>query len=205
MCVFFIYFKVFNEDDAEMSRDIDSVNMTKMPFICLSKNVYKIFFSLFSLFLDFKIIHIKLMHSQTSETVEAIVAQLMEKQRNARQNALVKQLDQNCAESSCVSNGKHSFNTTTRNIHSKSYNDMLKRSDSVEHVSNVNFNTFESKVSHWISRCVCFMRVLRIKCLVVNTFDQLVGIKPCSRSGAGFYLVVSGAPSSTLSRPSKLL
>ncbi|XP_070491104.1 calmodulin-binding transcription activator 2-like isoform X4 [Chironomus tepperi] len=100
----------FNEDDAEMSRDIDS-----------------------------------LMHSQTSETVEAIVAQLMEKQRNARQNALVKQLDQNCAESSCVSNGKHSFNTTTRNIHSKSYNDMLKRSDSVEHVSNANFNTFESK------------------------------------------------------------
>jgi hypothetical protein len=90
------------------------------------------------------------MHSQTSETVEAIVAQLMEKQRNARQNALVKQLDQNCAESSCVSNGKHSFNTTTRNIHSKSYNDMLKRSDSVETVSNANFNTFESKVSLWI-------------------------------------------------------
>lgn len=94
------------------------------------------------------------MHSQTSETVEAIVAQLMEKQRNARQNALVKQLDQNCSESSCVSNGKHSFNTTTRNIHSKSYNDMLKRSDSVEHVSNANFNTFESKVSHWILSCV---------------------------------------------------
>lgn len=87
------------------------------------------------------------MHSQTSETVEAIVAQLMEKQRNARQNALVKQLDQNCAESSCVVNGKHSFNTT-RNIHSKSYNDMLKRSDSVEHVSNATFNSaFDSKVS----------------------------------------------------------
>ncbi|KAG5676941.1 hypothetical protein PVAND_006736 [Polypedilum vanderplanki] len=101
----------FNEDDAEMSRDIDS-----------------------------------LMHSQTSETVEAIVAQLMEKQRNARQNALVKQLDQNCAESSCVTNGKHSFNTTNRNnVHSKSYNDMLKRSDSVEHVSNTTFNTFDSK------------------------------------------------------------
>lgn len=91
--------------------------------------------------------HIKLMHSQTSETVEAIVAQLMEKQRNARQNALVKQLDQNCAESSCA-NGKHSFNTATRNnIHSKSYNDMLKRSDSVEHVSNATFNAFDAKVS----------------------------------------------------------
>lgn len=100
------------------------------------------------------------MHSQTSETVEAIVAQLMEKQRNARQNALVKQLDQNCAESSCVSNGKHSFNTTTRNIHSKSYNDMLKRSDSVEHVSNANFNTFESKVSHWISSYAVFEGVV---------------------------------------------
>lgn len=88
------------------------------------------------------------MHSQTSETVEAIVAQLMEKQRNARQNALVKQLDQNCAESSCVVNGKHSFNAT-RNIHSKSYNDMLKRSDSVEHVSNATFNSaFDSKVSN---------------------------------------------------------
>lgn len=95
------------------------------------------------------------MHSQTSETVEAIVAQLMEKQRNARQNALVKQLDQNCVESSnCAANGKHSFNTTTRNIHSKSYNDMLKRSDSVEHVSNATFNTFDSKVSH-ISFPVC--------------------------------------------------
>jgi hypothetical protein len=89
------------------------------------------------------------MHSQTSETVEAIVASLMEKQRNARQNALVKQLDQSCAESSCVTNGKHSFNTTTRNIHSKSYNDMLKRSDSVEHVSNATFNSaFDSKVSN---------------------------------------------------------
>jgi hypothetical protein len=45
--------KVFNEDDAEMSRDIDSVNMTKMPFICLTKNAY---FSLFSsLLLDFKV------------------------------------------------------------------------------------------------------------------------------------------------------
>jgi hypothetical protein len=89
------------------------------------------------------------MHSQTTETVEAIVAQLMEKQRNARQNALVKQLDQNCAESSCAANGKHSFNTTSRNnVHSKSYNDMLKRSDSVEHVSNATFNAFESKVSH---------------------------------------------------------
>lgn len=88
------------------------------------------------------------MHSQTSETVEAIVASLMEKQRNARQNALVKQLDQSCAESSCVTNGKHSFNTT-RNIHSKSYNDMLKRSDSVEHVSNATFNSaFDSKVSN---------------------------------------------------------
>jgi hypothetical protein len=86
------------------------------------------------------------MHSQTSETVEAIVAQLMEKQRNARQNALVKQLDQNCAESSCVANGKHSFNTT-RNIHSKSYNDMLKRSDSVEHVATFN-TSFDSKVSN---------------------------------------------------------
>lgn len=87
------------------------------------------------------------MHSQT-ETVEAIVASLMEKQRNARQNALVKQLDQSCAESSCVTNGKHSFNTT-RNIHSKSYNDMLKRSDSVEHVSNATFNSaFDSKVSN---------------------------------------------------------
>ena len=75
------------------------------------------------------------------------MVQLMEKQRNARQNALVKQLDQNCAESSCVVNGKHSFSTANRNnIHSKSYNDMLKRSDSVEHVSNAAI-AYESKVS----------------------------------------------------------
>ena len=48
ICVFLV-FKVFNEDDAEMSRDIDSVNMNKMPFICLSKNAYKFFFLLSSL------------------------------------------------------------------------------------------------------------------------------------------------------------
>lgn len=51
ICLFSPFFKVFNEDDAEMSRDIDSVNMTKMPFICLSKNAYKnfLFFLIFFL------------------------------------------------------------------------------------------------------------------------------------------------------------
>lgn len=39
---------------------------------------------------------------QTAETVEAIVAQLMEKQRAARQAALVKQLECGCPDSTCA-------------------------------------------------------------------------------------------------------
>lgn len=39
---------------------------------------------------------------QTAETVEAIVTQLMEKQRVARQAALVKQLECGCPDSTCA-------------------------------------------------------------------------------------------------------
>lgn len=39
---------------------------------------------------------------QTAETVEAIVSQLMEKQRVARQAALVKQLECGCPDSTCA-------------------------------------------------------------------------------------------------------
>ncbi|GLV46120.1 Calmodulin-binding transcription activator [Carabus blaptoides fortunei] len=42
----------------------------------------------------------------TAETVEAIVSQLMEKQRAARQAALVKQLECGCPDSSCAADGK---------------------------------------------------------------------------------------------------
>lgn len=42
------------------------------------------------------------MSKQTAETVEAIVGQLMEKQRAARQAALVKQLECGCPDSTCA-------------------------------------------------------------------------------------------------------
>ncbi|KAK9886086.1 hypothetical protein WA026_014871 [Henosepilachna vigintioctopunctata] len=49
----------------------------------------------------------------TAETVEAIVGQLMEKQRVARQAALVKQLECGCADSTCV-DGKSCLQPTRR-------------------------------------------------------------------------------------------
>lgn len=45
---------------------------------------------------------IELSKFQTAETVEAIVGQLMEKQRLARQAALVKQLECGCPDSTCA-------------------------------------------------------------------------------------------------------
>lgn len=72
------------------------------------------------------------MCSQTTETVEAIVSQLIEKQRQSRQAALVKQLSSDsCPDSTCLL-GKpclHRGNT-------KGNNEILKRSDSVGQVSN---------------------------------------------------------------------
>ena len=72
------------------------------------------------------------MCSQTTETVEAIVAQLIEKQRQSRQAALVKQLSsESCPDSTCLI-GKpclHRNNT-------KGSIEILKRSDSVGQVSN---------------------------------------------------------------------
>ena len=54
--------------------------------------------------------------SQTAETVEAIVTQLMEKQRNARQAALNKQLECGCPETNATNGDKMQcciHNTTT--------------------------------------------------------------------------------------------
>ena len=54
--------------------------------------------------------------SQTAETVEAIVTQLMEKQRNARQAALNKQLECGCPETNATNGDKLQcciHNTTT--------------------------------------------------------------------------------------------
>jgi hypothetical protein len=80
------------------------------------------------------------MCSQTTETVEAIVSQLIEKQRQSRQAALVKQLSsESCPDSTCMI-GKpclHRNNT-------KGSNEILKRSDSVGQVPN-NFS-LDSKV-----------------------------------------------------------
>lgn len=69
------------------------------------------------------------MCSQTTETVEAIVSQLIEKQRQSRQAALVKQLsNESCPDSSCII-GKAC-------VHRNKGNEILKRSDSVGQVPN---------------------------------------------------------------------
>lgn len=85
-------------------------------------------------------IFIQLMCSQTTETVEAIVAQLIEKQRQSRQAALVKQLSsESCPDSVCLVNKNCSHRNNV-----KINGEILKRSDSVGQVSN-NFQ-MESKV-----------------------------------------------------------
>ncbi|XP_053688372.1 uncharacterized protein LOC128737701 isoform X2 [Sabethes cyaneus] len=63
----------------------------------------------------------------TAETVEAIVSQLMEKQRMARQSALVKQLECGCPDANCV-DGKSCSHPMRRISAAKS--DMGKRGDS---------------------------------------------------------------------------
>ncbi|XP_055619380.1 calmodulin-binding transcription activator 1 isoform X3 [Toxorhynchites rutilus septentrionalis] len=62
----------------------------------------------------------------TAETVEAIVSQLMEKQRMARQSALVKQLECGCPDANCV-DGKSCSHPMRRISAAKS--DLGKRSD----------------------------------------------------------------------------
>lgn len=78
------------------------------------------------------------MCSQTTETVEAIVSQLIEKQRQSRQAALVKQLSsESCPDATCIV-GKPC-------VH-RNKNEILKRSDSVGQVSN-NYTLNDTKVS----------------------------------------------------------
>lgn len=62
----------------------------------------------------------------TAETVEAIVSQLMEKQRMARQSALVKQLECGCPDANCV-DGKSCSHPMRRISAAKS--DVGKRTD----------------------------------------------------------------------------
>jgi hypothetical protein len=87
------------------------------------------------------------MCSQTTETVEAIVSQLIEKQRQSRQAALVKQLSsESCPDSTCLL-GKPCLH---RNNSVKGANEVLKRSDSVGQVSNgFPLDSKVSKVLHW--------------------------------------------------------
>lgn len=81
------------------------------------------------------------MSSQTTETVEAIVSQLIEKQRQSRQAALVKQLsNESCPDPKCLM-GKPCLHRSN----AKGSNEVLKR-ESVAHVPN-NF-PLDSKVCH---------------------------------------------------------
>lgn len=61
---------------------------------------------------------VNFLFSQTAETVEAIVTQLMEKQRLARQATLTKQLECGCPDSTCA-DGKacsHPMRRITANV-----------------------------------------------------------------------------------------
>ncbi|CRK95849.1 CLUMA_CG009296, isoform B [Clunio marinus] len=87
----------------------------------------------------------------TSETVEAIVSQLIEKQRQSRQAALVKQLSsESCPEATCLI-GKPCLHRNNVKGGGGNGNEILKRSDSVGQVSN-NFS-LETKQSYhrWYS------------------------------------------------------
>lgn len=64
----------------------------------------------------------------TAETVEAIVSQLMEKQRMARQTALVKQLECGCPDANCA-DGKSCSHPMRRISAAKSVQELGKRSD----------------------------------------------------------------------------
>uniref|UniRef100_A0A182JNF8 CG-1 domain-containing protein n=1 Tax=Anopheles christyi TaxID=43041 RepID=A0A182JNF8_9DIPT len=64
----------------------------------------------------------------TAETVEAIVSQLMEKQRMARQTALVKQLECGCPDANCA-DGKSCSHPMRRISAAKSVQELGKRAD----------------------------------------------------------------------------
>lgn len=74
---------------------------------------------------------------QTAETVEAIVGQLMEKQRLARQAALVKQLECGCPDSTCA-DGKSCSHPMRRITAAKTANE--KRQESNNQVSSTTPN-----------------------------------------------------------------
>lgn len=103
------------------------------------------------------------MCSQTTETVEAIVSQLIEKQRQSRQAALVKQLsNESCPDSSCII-GKTC-------VHRTKTNEVLKRSDSVGQVPN-NYS-LDSKVNQLSKLFLMF----HMNNLCLLTHSHIVGI-----------------------------
>lgn len=91
---------------------------------------------------------------QTAETVEAIVGQLMEKQRAARQAALVKQLECGCPDSTCA-DGKSCSHPMRRISAAKpthAMNDKQRHENNNNHVSSTTPNVLiGSRVSNYIS------------------------------------------------------
>lgn len=78
---------------------------------------------------------------QTAETVEAIVAQLMEKQRAARQAALVKQLECGCPDSTCADGKSCSHPMRRLSSNKVTTNDKQRHSESNNnHVSSTTPN-----------------------------------------------------------------
>lgn len=97
------------------------------------------------------------MHSQTSDTVETIVCQLMEKQRHARQAALVKQLDQSCPDSSCALDRKPYAMNVRRSGNQKNHTETVKNNnDNINQVQTTNY-MIDSKVSDVDSSDTLFM------------------------------------------------
>lgn len=88
---------------------------------------------------------------QTAETVEAIVTQLMEKQRLARAAALTKQLECGCPDSTCA-DGKTCSHPMRRITAAKtgSATDLTSSSNTRQAVSMAALNTENNNQVHFI-------------------------------------------------------
>ncbi|KAH1009595.1 hypothetical protein HUJ04_001933 [Dendroctonus ponderosae] len=87
---------------------------------------------------------------QTGETVEAIVSQLMEKQRVARQAALVKQLECGCPDSTCA-DGKSCSHPMRRITSAKSGSPLPSSSTNSRNSSSESNN--QAMIQHGVSNC----------------------------------------------------
>lgn len=91
----------YSEDEPDLNNELEIsvILLSILILIYLMSKIIEMFILYFIILIQFQFQNFKL---QTAETVEAIVSQLMEKQRVARQAALVKQLECGCPDSTCA-------------------------------------------------------------------------------------------------------